>query len=103
MANKAAIDQQRNDSKIEAFDEKLDKIFDKIDDLSVRSISSKNKLSTIHEGIVSNTVKIMADSELQRERCEKIENKLVADSELQRLRCEKLEKSYESKLSQFSG
>ena len=90
MENKAEIDQQRNDSKIKALNEKLDSnqtkvenqlynfehtLKDKIDDLSVQKTPSENELKTIHEGIVSNTVKIMAETELQRVRYESLEKK----------------------------
>ena len=44
-----------------------------INDLTVQSIASQNELRTIQEGIVSNTVKIMYDSDLTKQRCEKLE------------------------------
>ena len=35
-----------------------------MDDLTVLNIASQNELRNIHEGIISNTVKIMSDSDL---------------------------------------
>ena len=46
---------------------------DKIDDLSVQKTPSEKELKTIQEGIVSNTVKIMAESELQKVRFDNVE------------------------------
>ena len=44
-----------------------------INDLTIQNIASQNELRTIHEGIVSNTVKIMSDSELAKQKYDKLE------------------------------
>ena len=46
---------------------------DKIDDLSVQKTPTENELNTIQEGIVSNSIKIMAESELLNVKFDKLE------------------------------
>ena len=84
LVNKAETDQQRNDSRFKTLDENQTEVKNhlykfehtlngKLDDLTVQNIASQNELRTIHEGIVSNTVKIMSDAESQKKRCENLE------------------------------
>ena len=80
--NKAEAIQQTNDSKFETLVENqlevknlISNLNGTINDLTVQNIASQNELRTIQEGIVSNTVKIMSDSEITKQNYVKLEKR----------------------------